>query len=59
MIEVFFKNIIDNLGATGLLVVGLYCLLYRPLANISRNLARVQYELSEIIRILEEKTWQK
>jgi len=59
MIENIFKQIIDNLGATGLLVVGLYGLLYRPLSNISRNLARINHELADIITLLEKLSWQK
>lgn len=59
MIETICKQIIDNLGATGLLVVGLYGLLYRPLKLISKNLARINHELSDIIALLEKLTSQK
>jgi len=59
MIETFFKQVIDSLGVNGLLVVGLYGLLYRPLNRMARSLGRINWELGEILEILKEKPWQK
>jgi hypothetical protein len=59
MIETLCKQIIDNLGATGLLVVGLYALLYRPLKSIAKSLSRINWELGTIIDILEKEPWRK
>lgn len=59
MIEKILKQIIDNLGATGLLVVGLYFVLYRPLNLMSRHLHHINHELEKVIALLEKLTWQK
>lgn len=59
MIELFCKQIIDNLGAQGLLVVGLYGLLYRPLNRMAKSLGVINYELGKIIKLLEKESWQK
>jgi len=59
MIELFFKQVIDNLGATGLLVVGLYIFLYRPLTRMAKSLGVINWELGKILELLEKHTWQK
>jgi len=59
MIEYLCKMLIDNLGATGLLVLGLYFLLYRPLTQMANSLAIINAELGQIIRLLEVMKWQK
>jgi hypothetical protein len=59
MIEKIIKQIIDNLGATGLLVVGLYFLLSRPLEKMARHLQTINEELGNILKLLEKLTWQK
>lgn len=59
MIELFCKQIIDNLGATGLLVVGLYFLLYRPLTRMASSLNIINHEIQKIFLLLEKKIWQK
>jgi len=46
MINDILTKIIDELGATGLLVVGLYFLLFRPLKSISNALIKIQSELT-------------
>ncbi len=48
MIEKLFEQLINELGATGLLVVGLYFLLYRPLNSMSRHIRNINHELGEI-----------
>jgi len=52
MIEKFCADIIKELGATGVLVIGLYFLLYRPLAKMSRHLHKINDELGEIITLI-------
>jgi len=59
MIEHFFKQIIDNLGATGLLVVGLYFLLFRPLTRMARSLSVINHELGRIVVLIEAMKWRK
>lgn len=59
MIEKILKQIIDNLGATGILVVGLYFVLCRPLEKMSRHLHHINEELGKVISLLEKLTWQK
>jgi len=59
MIETFFKQVIDSLGATGVLVCGLYCLLYRPLCRMAKSLGVINWELGKILELLEKNTWQK
>lgn len=48
MIERFIEKLINELGATGLLVVGLYWILYQPLRTIAKHMGNVNKELGEI-----------
>lgn len=48
MIENIIKKIIEDLGATGLLVIGLYWILYQPLRQISRHMGIINKELGDI-----------
>lgn len=48
MIERIIEKLVNELGATGLLVVGLYWILYQPLRQISRHMGNVNKELGEI-----------
>lgn len=48
MIENIINKIIEELGATGLLVVGLYWILHRPLQQIARHMGTINKELGEI-----------
>ena len=48
MIEEIIRAVIEELGATGLLVIGLYWILYQPLRTIARHLAVMNTELGEI-----------
>lgn len=52
MIEKIVDSIVKDLGPTGLLVLGLYWALGRPLSRISRHLSRINEEISEIIKLL-------
>ena len=52
MIEQFCAKLINELGATGLLVIGLYFILYKPLTLMSKHLSTINHELSEIITLL-------
>lgn len=52
MIERFFEKLIEELGATGLLVVGLYFILYRPLNSMAKHIKNINDELREIISLL-------
>jgi len=55
MIERFFEKLIEELGASGMLVVGLYFLLYRPLNSMAKHIKHINEELGEIIRLLGSK----
>lgn len=54
MIKTFLEALINELGATGLLVVGLYFILYRPLNSMSRNIAHINHELGEIVECVKK-----
>lgn len=56
MIERFFAKLIEELGATGLLVIGLYFLLYRPLNTIATHITKINHELQKIVFILDKTT---
>ena len=55
MIELFFEKLIEELGATGLLVIGLYFILYRPLNATQCHLKKINEELGEIIKLMTKK----
>ena len=52
MIEKFFEQLINELGATGLLVIGLYFIIYRPLNSMAKHIRNINHELGEIIMLL-------
>lgn len=52
MIEDFCAKLINELGATGVLVVGLIWILYLPLRQISKSLEIINEELGQIRDIL-------
>lgn len=52
MIDYVLRCIITELGAQGLLIIGLYFLLYRPLKSMSLHLRTINHELAEIIRLI-------
>jgi hypothetical protein len=54
MIEKFCTLIIKELGATGLLVVGLYFVLGKPLCMISNSLRVINGEVGEIRDLMKE-----
>lgn len=51
MIERFFEKLIEELGATGILVIGLYFILYRPLNSMAKHVRNINHELSKIISL--------
>jgi len=54
MIEALLNKIITELGATGLLVVGLYFILNRPLASMAKHIETINHEIGEIIVLLKK-----
>jgi len=56
MIEQLCEKIIAELGATGLLVLGLYFMLYRPLKDMAKHTAVINDELGEVVHILKQAT---
>ncbi len=48
MIEKFLDSLVKELGATGLLIIGLYWILYFPMRRIATSLDIVNKELGEI-----------
>lgn len=52
MIESFLEKIIEELGATGVLVVGLYWILHKPLNSMARHLKTINDELGHLIRLI-------
>ncbi len=52
MIEQFFEEVIKELGTSGLLIVGLYFLLYKPLASMAKHIHNINDELAGILRTL-------
>lgn len=52
MIQRCLEAIINELGPTGLLVIGLYFILYRPLTSMSKSLHTINHELNAILTIL-------
>lgn len=54
MIKTFLEALINELGATGLLVVGLYFILYRPLNSMSRHIANINHELGMIAEFVKK-----
>ena len=54
MIEKLCIMIIEELGPTGLLVVGLYIVLGRPLKKIADHVANINDEGSKIINLMDK-----
>lgn len=52
MIERIIEKLIEEESATGLLVIGLYFILYRPLNCIAKYIKRINGELGEIITLM-------
>ncbi len=48
MIEQFLEKLISELGASGLLIVGLYWILFFPLRRIANSMDTINKELGEI-----------
>lgn len=58
MFEEICSTIIKELGATGLLIIGLYFILEKGSRRIGARLKKINDELGEIIKLLEKVTWQ-
>ena len=54
MIETFINTIIEELGATGLLVIGLYYILHRPLSSMAKHISIINHEIGEILTLMKE-----
>lgn len=48
MLETFLEKLIEELGATGVLVIGLYFLLYKPLKSMSHHVSIINDEIGKI-----------
>lgn len=55
IIEVILKAVIDELGATGILVCGLYLILHKPLNKMAHHMKIINDELGIIVTHLTEK----
>ena len=52
MIVKLCEKLIQELGATGLLVLGLYYILYKPLASMAQHIHKINDELGLIYALL-------
>ena len=52
MIERFLESLIKELGATGILVIGLYFILHKPLNAMAKHICIINHELGEIVSLL-------
>jgi len=59
MIEQIIETIVQELGAQGLLIVGLYFLLYKPLKRMASSLHIINGEIGEILALLKTAHWHK
>jgi len=48
MIEKFLERLIQELGPTGILVIGLYLIMYQPMRRIATHLEIINKEIGEI-----------
>jgi len=54
MIEIFLKSIIEELGATGVLLLGLTVIFFHVAREISKPLKVINKEIGEIRDLLKE-----
>ena len=54
MIHEFFVKIVEELGATGLLVLGLYYILFKPMRDIAFHVKVINDELGQIAKLYKE-----
>lgn len=54
MLKDFFKALVDELGTNGILLVGLYVLLYRPLQAMANSLKTINGEMATIIELMKK-----
>jgi len=55
MIEQFLDSLVNELGATGLLVIGLYWILGQPLKAMAKSLKVINGEIGQIRDLI--KNW--
>ena len=55
MIERFLEKLIEELGATGILVIGLYFVLGRPLFVIAKHMTIINEEIGQIIQLIKDR----
>ena len=59
MIEKLCEKLIQELGATGLLVLGLYYILYKPLASMAKHIHKINDEIGLIYALMVEESKKK
>lgn len=52
MLEDIMKLIIEELGATGVLICGLYVILRRPLKKIAHHMEVINGEIGQVVQAL-------
>ena len=59
MIQLFCEKLIEELGASGLLVLGLYFILYKPMRDLAYHIKIINDELGQIAGLYKEEIQQK
>ena len=59
MIEEIITIIVNELGPVGILIVGLYFVLSKPLKNMAYSLNVINHELGKMLKIMETEKWHK
>jgi len=54
VLENIMKLIIDELGATGVLVCGLYFILHRPMNKIAHHMEVINGEIGQVVQCLND-----
>ena len=60
MLEIFLEKIIKELGTTGLLIIGLYWILYKPLRTLLEEGVETNKKIERICNLLgdsQKKKW--
>lgn len=52
--ETLVEEIIKELGPAGILVCGMFYLLYKPLRDMTKSLETINHNSSKIVKILEK-----
>lgn len=59
MLNYWLKCLIEELGATGILIIGLYLILAAPIREMAGSLHKINEEIGRIIILLEKVLWRK